>query len=176
MISKKIMKRWSEMLAVVLLHAFCLGRYGRTPLNKLSVNMGAQIVHFYITQNLGSISSSKSVTDLELDMLSNSAKGSIGQIPIDEILKYVFFFFFFLFFFSLPAMPQAFVSYEFLSSSSSGNTSFLHTSLHPILTKLGQSDQYLNHYSGTNNDGVRGHDGVTGVKNWKTSFTWKIWK
>ena len=67
---------------------------------------------------------------------------------------------------SLPAMPQAFVSYEFLSSSSSsGNTSFLHTSLHPILTKLGQSDQYLDHYSGTNNDGVRGHDGVTGVKN-----------
>ena len=67
--------------------------------------------------------------------------------------------------FSLPAMPQAFVSYEFLSSSSSGNTSFSHTSLHPILTKLGHSDQYLNHYSGTNNDGVRGHDGVTGVKN-----------
>ena len=64
---------------------------------------------------------------------------------------------------SLPAMPQAFVSYEFLSSS--GNTSFSHTSLHPILTKLGHSDQYLNHYSGTNNDGVRGHDGVTGVKN-----------
>ena len=67
---------------------------------------------------------------------------------------------------SLPAMPQAFVSYEFLSSSSSsGNTSFSHTSLHPILTKLGHSDQYLDHYSGTNNDGVRGHDGVTGVKN-----------
>ena len=63
-------------------------------------------------------------------------------------------------------MPQAFVSYEFLSSSSSsGNTSFSHTSLHPILTKLGHSDQYLDHYSGTNNDGVRGHDGVTGVKN-----------
>ena len=66
---------------------------------------------------------------------------------------------------SLPAMPQAFVSYEFLSSSSSGNTSFSHTSLHPILTKLYHSDQYLDHYSGTNNDGVRGHDGVTGVKN-----------
>ena len=65
---------------------------------------------------------------------------------------------------SLSAMPQAFVSYEFLSSSS-GNTSFSHTSLHPILTKLGQSDQYLDHYSGTDNDGVRGHDGVTGVKN-----------
>ena len=28
---------------------------------------------------------------------------------------------------------------------SSGNTSFSHTSLHPILTKLGQSDQYLDH-------------------------------
>ena len=46
----------------------------------------------------------------------------------------------------------------------SGNTSFSHTSLHPILTKLDQSDQYLDHYSGTNDDGVRGHDGVTGVK------------
>ena len=55
-----------------------------------------------------------------------------------------------------------------MSSSSffllSGNTSFSHTSLHPILTKLSQSDRYLNHYSGTDNGGVRGHDGVTGVK------------
>ena len=49
--------------------------------------------------------------------------------------------------------------------SSSGNTSFSHTSRHLILTKLGHSDRYLNHYSRTNNDGVRGHDGVTGVKN-----------
>ena len=47
----------------------------------------------------------------------------------------------------------------------SGNTSFSYTSWHPISTKLGYSDQYLNHYSRTNNDGVRGHDGVTGVKN-----------
>ena len=31
--------------------------------------------------------------------------------------------------------------------------------------------QYLNHYSRTNNDGVRGHDGVTGVK--KVIFTKK---
>ena len=46
----------------------------------------------------------------------------------------------------------------------SGNTSFSHTSLHPILTKLSQSDRYLDHYSGTDNGGVRGHDGVTGVK------------
>ena len=65
---------------------------------------------------------------------------------------------------------QGLVSYSFLLLllllllSSSGNTSFSHTSLHPILTKLGQSDQYLDHYSGTNDDGVRGHDGVTGVK------------
>ena len=41
----------------------------------------------------------------------------------------------------------------------------------PIQTKLGQSDQYLDHYSGTNDDGVRGHDGVTGVK--KVIFTKK---
>ena len=53
----------------------------------------------------------------------------------------------------------------------SGNTSFSHTSLHPILTQLGQSDQYLDHYSGSDNDGVRGHDGVTGVK--KVIFTKK---
>ena len=46
----------------------------------------------------------------------------------------------------------------------SGNTSFSHTSLHLILTKLAQSDRYLDHYSGTDNGGVRGHDGVTGVK------------
>ena len=53
----------------------------------------------------------------------------------------------------------------------SGNTSFSHTSLHPILTKLSQSDRYLDHYSGTDNGGVRGHDGVTGVK--KVIFTKK---
>ena len=53
----------------------------------------------------------------------------------------------------------------------SGNTSFSHTSLHPIPTKLGQSDRYLNHYSCTNNDGVKGQDGVTGVK--KVIFTKK---
>ena len=52
------------------------------------------------------------------------------------------------------------LSFFFLS----GNTSFSHTSLHPILTTLSQSDRYLNHYSGTDNGGVRGHDGVTGVK------------
>ena len=85
-------------------------------------------------------------------------------------------------FFILPAQPQDIVSYSFLLSSFffllssfffllSGNTSFSHTSLHPILTKLGQSDRYLDHYSGTDNGGVRGHDGVTGVK--KVIFTKK---
>ena len=53
----------------------------------------------------------------------------------------------------------------------SGNTSFSYTSRHPILTKLGQRDRYLDHYSGTNNGGVRGHDGVTRVK--KVIFTKK---
>ena len=53
----------------------------------------------------------------------------------------------------------------------SGNTPFSHTSLHPIQTKLGQSDQYFDHYSGSNDDGVRGHDGVTGDK--KVIFTKK---
>ena len=51
----------------------------------------------------------------------------------------------------------------------SGNTSFSHTSRNLILTKLSYSDWYLDHYSRTNNGGVRGHDGVTGVK--KVIFT-----
>ena len=55
--------------------------------------------------------------------------------------------------------------------SSSGNTRFSHISLHPILTKLGHNDRYLDHYSGTKDDGVRGHYGVTGVK--KVIFTKK---
>ena len=59
------------------------------------------------------------------------------------------------------------LSFFFLS----GNTSFSHTSLHPILTKLGQSNEYLDHYSGSDNEGVRGQDGVTGVK--KVIFTKK---
>ena len=76
----------------------------------------------------------------------------------------------------LPAQPQDTVFFSFLLSSFfflllSGNTSFSHTSLQPILTKLGQSDRYLDHYSGTDNGGVRGHDGVTGVK--KVIFTKK---
>ena len=77
------------------------------------------------------------------------------------------------FFLILPAQPQDTVFFSFLLSFFflSGNTSFSHTSLHPILTKLGHSDRYLDHYSGTDNDGVRGHDGVTGVK--KVIFTKK---
>ena len=89
----------------------------------------------------------------------------------------------FFFLLTLPAQPQGTVSYSFLLSSSSsssfffffllssGNTSFSHTSLHLILTKLAHSDRYLDHYSGTDNGGVRGHDGVTGVK--KVIFTKK---
>ena len=64
-------------------------------------------------------------------------------------------------------LSSFFLSSFFLS----GNTPFSHTSLHPIQTKLGQSDQYLDHYSGSNDDGVRSHDGVTGVK--KVIFTKK---
>ena len=37
--------------------------------------------------------------------------------------------------------------------------------------KLGHNDRYLDHYSGTKDDGVRGHYGVTGVK--KVIFTKK---
>ena len=57
------------------------------------------------------------------------------------------------------------------ASASSGNTSFSHTSRHPILTKLSHIDRYLNRYSRINNDGVRGQDGVTGFK--KVIFTKK---
>ena len=92
---------------------------------------------------------------------------------------------------TLPAQPQGTVSYSFLLSfflSLSCRRSrkilfltrfcfflatrlFSHTSRYLILTKLGHSDRYLNHYSRTNNDGVRRHDGVTGVK--KVIFTKK---
>ena len=61
--------------------------------------------------------------------------------------------FFFLFSFFL-------FSFFFLS----GNTPFSHTSQNSIFTKLGQSDQDVDHYSGTNKDGVKGHVGVTRVK------------
>ena len=72
--------------------------------------------------------------------------------------------------FILPAQPQQFpLSFCFFFLS--GNTSFSHTFLYPILTKLDQSDQYLNHYSGSDSDGIRGHNGVTGVK--KVIFTKK---
>ena len=88
-----------------------------------------------------------------------------------------FFFWFCFFIFTLPAQPQGTVSYSFLSPFPflsfflSGNTPFSQFSRHSILTKLGHSDRYLDHYSCTNNDGVRGQDGVTGVK--KVIFTKK---
>ena len=69
-----------------------------------------------------------------------------------------------------PSVTAA-MSSSFLFFLLSGNTSFSHTSLHPILTKLGHSDRDVDHYSGTNNDGVRGQDGVIGVK--KVIFTKK---
>ena len=74
---------------------------------------------------------------------------------------------------SYPAGAAAGSCFLLVSASFflSGNTSFSHTSRHLILTKLGHSDRYLNHYSRTNNDGVRCHDGVTGVK--KVIFTKK---
>ena len=70
-----------------------------------------------------------------------------------------------------PSVTAAMSSFFFFLLLSSGNTSFSHTSLHLILTKLAHSDRYLDHYSGTDNGGVRGHDGVTGVK--KVIFTKK---
>ena len=70
-------------------------------------------------------------------------------------------------FFFLLLLSSSFFFFFFLLSS--GNTSFSHTSLHLILTKLAHSDRYLNHYSHTKDGGVRGHYGVTGVK--KVIFT-----
>ena len=58
-----------------------------------------------------------------------------------------------------------FVRATCLVSSSCGNTSFSYTSLFLILTKLGKSDCYLDYYSHTKYDGVRGHDGATRIKN-----------
>ena len=59
----------------------------------------------------------------------------------------------------------------------SGNTSFSHTSLHPIPTKLGQSDRYLNHYSctkqwwgqrsGWGHWGQKGHFHQKGIKSYR---------
>ena len=66
------------------------------------------------------------------------------------------------FFFLLLSSSSSFFFFFFLLSS--GNTSFSHISLHPILTKLGHNDRYLDHYSGTKDGGVRGHHRVTGVK------------
>ena len=86
--------------------------------------------------------------------VSYPAGGPAGSCIL--LVSSFFFFFFFFFFFLLLLL-------------SSGNTSFSHTSLHLILTKLAHSDRYLNHYSHTKDGGVRGHYGVTGVK--KVIFT-----
>ena len=72
---------------------------------------------------------------------------------------------------TLPAPAgQGLLLHRVLPSSSSFcqhvNISYM---LRSILTKLGLNDQYLNRYSHTNNGGVKGHDGVTGVK--KVIFT-----
>ena len=72
-------------------------------------------------------------------------------------------------FFFLLLLSSSSFFFFFLLLLSSGNTSFSHTSLHLILTKLAHSDRYLNHYSHTKDGGVRGHYGVTGVK--KVIFT-----
>ena len=79
----------------------------------------------------------------------------------------------------IPHKRAGFVSFQrhtflvlllLLSSSSSFcqhvNISYM---LRSILTKLGLNDQYLDCYSHTNNGGVKGYDGVTGVK--KVIFT-----
>ena len=93
------------------------------------------------------------------------------------VLFFGFGFFFFGLFLSCRCSRRILFSTRFLfllllllSFFLSGNTSFSHTSRHSILTKLGHSDRYVDHYSGTNNDGVR--DGVIGVK--KVIFTKKV--
>ena len=104
------------------------------------------------------------------DLVSYSFLSSYPAGDSGRVLFLTRFFFLSFFFLSYPAGAAAgscilLVSVHLVKNFLlSGNTSFSHTSLHPIPTKLGQSDRYLNHYSCTNNDGVRGHDGVTGVK------------
>ena len=68
------------------------------------------------------------------------------------------------FFLSLPCRRSRRVLYCSDYTNYSGNTPFSHASLHAISTKLGQNDQYLNHYSHTDNGGVKGHGDVTVVK------------
>ena len=102
------------------------------------------------------------------------------QLPCRRSRRVLFLTRFFLLLYPAGIAGQGLVSYSFLLSSSffffflllsSGNTSFSHTSSHPILTKLAHSDRYLDHYSHTEDGGVRGHYGVTGVK--KVIFTKK---
>ena len=68
--------------------------------------------------------------------------------------------------FYYPARPSGAGSYIASRSSSSSFCQHVNISymLRSILTKLGLNDQYLDHYSHTNNGGVKGYDGVTGVK------------
>ena len=65
---------------------------------------------------------------------------------------------------SYPARPSGAGSYIASRSSSFCQHVNISYMLRSILTKLGLNDQYLDHYSHTNNGGVKGHDGVTGVK------------
>ena len=69
---------------------------------------------------------------------------------------------------SYPARPSGAGSYIASRSSSSSSSFCQHVNisymLRSILTKLHLNDQYLDPYSHTNNGGVKGHDGVTGVK------------
>ena len=86
----------------------------------------------------------------------HGVKVNLGSLPPANIMRLC------------PDLFPDLVSSSFFLS---GNTSFSHTSRHSILTKLGHSDRYVDHYSGTNNDGVRGQGGVIGVK--KVIFTKK---
>ena len=80
--------------------------------------------------------------------------------PCSDLLVYVFAYR--LTYLAPLARAQFLVLFSFFFLS--GNTPFSHTSQNSILTKLGQSDQTVDHYSGTNKDGVKGHVGVTRVK------------
>ena len=58
-----------------------------------------------------------------------------------------------------------FASSDIFPTCSSSNIFRYHPQAIQYCSKLGHSDWYLNHYSRTNNGRVRGHNGITGVKN-----------
>ena len=117
----------------------------------LSLDKHAKVSTVTLTHELGS-----EINETQLETLKYRRLTYL--VPLKRAQDLVF-----SFFFSLLEHQQAFVSYSFLSF-------FLATLIFHILPNIrfwpnsDQSDQLLDHYSGTNDGGIKGHVGVTGVK------------